>query len=211
MRYSYNPPGIIKSLFRDFIWESKTQKVLLTFDDGPQAETTNIILSKLNKLKLKAVFFCVGNNVSQNLSLVQEILSEGHAIGNHTWSHKKVTLFSAEDYYKEIEYFSRFVKEKLDYTVKWFRPPHGRFDTQLKNQLELINLKNVMWSLLTYDYKNDLKVVKFAVQKYSNANSIIVFHDSIKSIDIIEDSIQLTYDTVMEKGFTFGDEKDCLN
>ena len=63
------------------------------------------------------------------------------------------------------------------------------------------NLKNIMWSLLTYDYKNDLSFVKFATQKYLNKDSIIVLHDSNKSKNIIVDSISLCFAWIQEKKY----------
>ena len=68
-----------------------------------------------------------------------------------------------------------------------------------------------MWSLLTYDYKNDLSIVKFAVDKYLKHNSIIVLHDSNKSKNIISDSISFIADEVGKKHYQFGEADECLN
>ena len=73
------------------------------------------------------------------------------------------------------------------------------------------DLKNVMWSLLTYDYKNDLSIVKFAIEKYLKHNSIIVLHDSNKSKSIISDSISLIADEVRKRNYQFGGADECLN
>ncbi len=61
-----------------------------------------------------------------------------------------------------------------------------------------------MWSLLTYDYKNDLNLVKFAVKNYLRKDSIIVLHDSLKSKDIILDSIKFIAEEVNNKNYEFG-------
>ncbi len=68
-----------------------------------------------------------------------------------------------------------------------------------------------MWSLLTYDYKNDISIVKFAVEKYLKQNSIIVLHDSNKSKEIINDSISFIADEVRKKNYQFGEANECLN
>ena len=73
------------------------------------------------------------------------------------------------------------------------------------------NLKNIMWSLLAYDYKNDLSIVKFAAKKYIKLNSIIVLHDSNKSKNIISDSISLIADEVRKRNYQFGEAEECLN
>ena len=67
-----------------------------------------------------------------------------------------------------------------------------------------------MWNLLTYDYKKDIKKVKFSVNNYLQINSMIVLHDSNKTEDIIEDSIKYIVDAVSKNGFDFGVPEECL-
>ncbi|RJP66580.1 MAG: polysaccharide deacetylase family protein, partial [Ignavibacteriales bacterium] len=63
MKYSFNPPGIIKACFSKFYWNTTNGKVLLTFDDGPLEKNTQLILDELKKINAKALFFCVGENI----------------------------------------------------------------------------------------------------------------------------------------------------
>ncbi len=210
MKYLYNPPVFVKKIFHEFLWDTKNNQVLLTFDDGPNPETTEKILIELNNLKLKSLFFCVGNNVRKNSSLTSEIISEGHSIGNHTFNHQILTQNSNSIVNVEIEAFNHLMDSVYDYKVKYFRPPHGKFDISTGKTLKKRNLIGIMWSLLTYDYKNDLKLVKFAVQKYLRKNSIIVLHDSIKSKDIIIDSIKFIAEEVSNKGYQIGEPSGCL-
>ena len=209
MKSQYDPPFILKQIFPDFLWESKIDKVLLTFDDGPVSGNTDIILRKLNDFKIKAVFFCVGNNILKNLSLAAEILKEGHMIGNHTFNHSKLTLPGFDDY-AEIDRFNELIKDKLGYEVKYFRPPHGRFNLSTGKLLKRKKLTNVMWSLLTYDFKSNSSVVKYSIARYMKMNSIIVLHDSLKSRDIILDSISFIAAETSAKGFRFGEPAECL-
>jgi peptidoglycan-N-acetylglucosamine deacetylase len=210
LKHFYTPPVLIKKLFNDFIWDSSA-KILLTFDDGPQVETTEIILKSLSEKEIKAVFFCVGNNISNNPGLVNRILDEGHLIGNHTYNHKRLTQLNNHEAGEEIDSFNILMKEKFNYDVKYFRPPHGRFTISTSKVLKEKKLKCVMWSLLTYDYKNDFDVVKFAVSKYLKSDSIIVLHNSIKSKNIIKDSIDFIADEASNKGFSFGKPDECLS
>lgn len=210
MKYKYNPSAIIRKLFNDFKWNTSDTKILLTFDDGPTAEATEIILETLSSNKIKAAFFCVGSNVSIYPELTNQILLEGHLIGNHTYNHKSLTQISNRETKEEIDLFNILMKEKFNYDVKYFRPPYGRFTISTHKILKEKNLKCVMWSLLTYDYKNDPDVVKFAVSKYLNNNSIIVLHDSIKSRDIIKESINFIVEEAAKNEFTFGNPAGCL-
>ena len=210
MSYIINPPLIVKKLFSDFCWNTINDKILLTFDDGPTAAATEIILNTLSRNKTKAAFFCVGNNVKNHYSLAKEILSEGHLIASHTFNHKKLNRISIEETNEEIDSFNNIMKEKFDYDIHYFRPPHGKFAISTKRILKEKDLKCVMWSLLTQDYKNDFETVKFAVRNFLKKNSIIVLHDSLKSKQIIIDSINFINDEAADKGFLFGEPEECL-
>ncbi len=210
MRYNYNPPAVVKSIFKAYKWNTTNGKILLTFDDGPLLGNTRPILNALERHEIKAMFFCVGNNIEKEPELVKEILSRGHEIGNHTYNHKIITKLSAAEIDAEIDPVSRLMEDKFNYKIKYFRPPHGKFGISTKRILAGKNLTNVMWSLLTQDYNNDFKVVKFAVTKYLERDSIIVLHDSLKSKDIILDSINFIVDYANGAGFEFGEPLECL-
>ncbi len=211
MKYIYNPPIILKKIFSDFIWNTNNGKALLTFDDGPNPGTTEIILKKLSEEKIKALFFCVGDNVKKNPDLVNQIKEAGHSFGNHTFNHKILNQISDEEKDYQISSVNKIFKEKFDISLKYFRPSHGRFQLSTSSLLKKHQLKNIMWSLLTYDYKNDLSIVKFAIEKYLRHNSIIVLHDSNKSKNIILDSISFIADEVRKRDYQFGEADECLN
>jgi peptidoglycan/xylan/chitin deacetylase (PgdA/CDA1 family) len=207
---SYRPPLVVQKLFIDFIWQTSNDKILLTFDDGPTDRTTPIIFDTLNRYKIKAVFFCVGENVQKFPELTKQLINDGHLIANHTMKHKLIPKISRYEAEIEIKSFNNLLKEKFNYDVKYFRPPHGRFNFKTNGLLKKQNLKCVMWSLLSHDYKNKFKKVKHGVDQYLKRNSIMVFHDNLKSNSIIEESINYTIDVVAKKGFEFGEPEDCL-
>ena len=210
MSYIINPPLFIKKLFKDFYWDTSNNKILLTFDDGPTIESTELILNTLSQNKIKTVFFCVGNNVKDHHSLVKEILDEGHIIANHTFHHKRLNKIGEAETNEEIDSFNNIMEKEFDYTVKYFRPPHGRFTISTNGILKKKNLKCIMWSLLTQDYINDFEKVKFVVRNHLKKNSIIVLHDSIKSKEIIKDSINYIIDEAAKNRFSFGEPDECL-
>lgn len=209
-KYLYDPPLLVKKMFYNFQWSTISSKILLTFDDGPNPNTTEKILKELENHSVKAVFFCVGENLEKFPSIAAEIISQGHSIGNHTQKHQKLTKLSKKEIISSIDKVQYFTQENLDYKIKYFRPPHGRFTLGLKNIISERELTNVMWSLLTYDYKNDLNIVKFAVNNYLNTNSIVVLHDSIKSKDIITDSIKYIVENTQKNNYQIGTPAECL-
>ena len=211
MKYHYNPPIILKKIFSDFSWNTNNGKVLLTFDDGPNPGTTEIILKKLSDENIKALFFCVGENVQKYPELIHQIKDEGHSFGNHTFNHKILNKISDEEKDYQISSVNKIFNDQFDINLKYFRPSHGRFQLSTPSLMKKHQLRNIMWSLLTYDYKNDLSIVKFAVEKYLKPNSIIVLHDSNKSKNIISDSIRFIADEVEKRNYQFGEAEECLN
>ncbi|MCF6268815.1 MAG: polysaccharide deacetylase family protein [Melioribacteraceae bacterium] len=209
MKAKYVPPKIIRKIFPKTIWESGVDKILFTFDDGPNLETTQIILDKLDEHSIKSIFFCVGENVERYPNLAMQIIEEGHLIGNHTHTHKNINFFSknAND---NIVLCSQAIEQVSDSKPKYFRPPHGRVGLITEKLMKQNELKNVMWTLLTYDYKNDINIVKFAVDKYLKENSIIVLHDSKRSKHIIAESIDFIVDRIKSKGYKIGEPSECL-
>ncbi|MBT8380504.1 MAG: polysaccharide deacetylase family protein [Ignavibacteria bacterium] len=207
---SYCPPVLIKKLFDDFIWQTTNNKILLTFDDGPTEKSTPIILESLNKHKIKAAFFCVGENIQKYTKLTEHLIDEGHLIANHTMQHKLITKISSVETAYEISSFNKLLMNNFNYVVKYFRPPHGRFNLKTNGILKNQKLKCVMWSLLSHDYKNDFEKLKNGIDKYLCANSIIVFHDNIKSNPILDKSLNYTIDAATKKGYQIGEPEDCL-
>lgn len=211
MKYLYDPPALVKKLFNDFYWNTNNNKILLTFDDGPNLGTTEIILKKLSEEKIKALFFCVGDNVKKYPELVKIMIDEGHSFGNHTFNHKILNQISKDEKHRQIISVNEIFEQRFNMKLKYFRPPHGKFQISTSSLLKNYGLKSVMWSLLTYDYKNNLTVVKLAVEKYLKQNSIIVLHDSNKSKNIVLDSISFIADKASKKNYQFGEANECLN
>lgn len=209
MKFWYSPPWLLKTLFSDFIWKTSNDKVLITFDDGPVPNTTEMILEYLKNQNMKAMFFCVGENIAKYPKLARKIVDDGHFVGCHNFYHSKINEISEKEFADELMKFRELCKQN-NIEFSYFRPPHGRFKLNTARILAEYNLQNVMWSLLTWDYKNDLNIVKFAINKYLQKDSIVVFHDSKKSEKIVIDSLDFLLKKVNERGFTIGEPSECL-
>ena len=83
------PAKWLRWLYPKAIWrmDKKDHSVYLTFDDGPIPESTPFILETLRKYNIKATFFMVGENVLRHHDLYNQIVAEGHQVGNHTFNH----------------------------------------------------------------------------------------------------------------------------
>ena len=207
---NYRPPLIIKKLFKDFIWQTSNDKILITFDDGPSEIATEKILNILANNGIRAMFFCVGENVRKYPELVKRLIEDGHLIANHTMKHQLINKLTIDEVIDDIKSFNDLLNDFFNYNVKYFRPPHGKFDLRTNTILKKQGMQCVMWSLLSKDYENNLEIVKYGMDKKLNSNSIIVFHDNLKSGSIIEDSIKYTIEVASKKGFKFGEPENCL-
>ncbi|HTM99177.1 MAG TPA: polysaccharide deacetylase family protein, partial [Pedobacter sp.] len=87
--YLVKSPLLLKWFYSALTWnKSRSQKIVyLTFDDGPIPNVTEFVLNTLKSFKIKATFFCIGDNILKHPDLFERLKSEGHAIGNHTFNH----------------------------------------------------------------------------------------------------------------------------
>jgi len=175
----FRTPYFFRWLFHQRIWgfSRKDGIVYLTFDDGPTPECTHWILDTLSAHKVKATFFCVGANVVEHPKILERILNEGHAIGNHTMRHEKGTETTRSDYFKSIEDAAKVIPSNL------FRPPYGRIPMAYTKNLRR-KYKIIMWTWLSYDYHPEVSAETILKRAESiQPGDILVLHDNVKSFE----------------------------
>jgi peptidoglycan/xylan/chitin deacetylase (PgdA/CDA1 family) len=174
----YQPPKILKLLSPATYQIPTTEReIYLTFDDGPCAETTHIILEILRKHDTKATFFCVGDNIINHPELFAQIKTEGHQVANHTMHHSKGFYTNTNDYINEIDECAALVGNNL------FRPPHGLITPRQNAMLRNKGYKIIQWDVITYDWdtKHTANDILNIIKQYTRPGSIIAMHDSIKA------------------------------
>lgn len=194
------PPYLLRIFYNELIWRFSVseKKIYLTFDDGPIPEITPWVLSVLEKYQIKATFFCIGDNVKKHPEVYQEILTKGHAVGNHTFNHIKGWNFSTEAYIENTKECAALVNSNL------FRPPYGRIK---KSQIKALlpNYKIIMWDVLSQDYDKLIskeKVYRNVINGARNG-SIIVFHDSLKAAERLKYALPKSIEYLLKRGFVF--------
>src|SRR4051812_12128214 len=127
------------------------KKVWLTLDDGPHPRNTQAILEILDRHDIKATFFVVGRNVAAHGSLVQRAFQMGHRIGNHSYTHPKLTEMSESQVESELERTDRLIAE---YTgdEKVFRPPYGLHNAMVDRVAARLGYRVVLWNVDTQDW-----------------------------------------------------------
>ncbi len=197
----FKTPAILKFLLPKYVWSLKTnEKILyLTFDDGPTPQVTPEVLEILQHYNAKATFFCIGKNAKAHPQIVDQLIAEGHAVGNHTHDHLNGWNVDTQHYIKNTQ------KAATSLDTKLFRPPYGRIQSKQAKQLRKLGFHIVMWDVLSYDWEAHIskeRVLKNVISK-SGPGSIIVFHDSAKAATNMLYSLPKLLAYFTEKGYEF--------
>jgi peptidoglycan-N-acetylglucosamine deacetylase len=175
--------------------------IYLTFDDGPHPVATPFVLQTLKAHSAKATFFCIGKNVLEQPVVYKRIISEGHAVGNHTFNHLNGWKTKDDVYMLNIAEAKKYIDSTL------FRPPYGRIT---KFQLKLLTsynyrLKSIMWTVLSGDFDSTVSNKKCLrnVLDRSGSGSIVVFHDSEKAYEKLVFTLPKVLEYFTQKGYRF--------
>jgi peptidoglycan/xylan/chitin deacetylase (PgdA/CDA1 family) len=204
-RYFIKTPWIVRKIFSDYLWRvaTKEKEVYLTFDDGPHPTITPWVLEELRKHHAKASFFCIGDNVRKYPEVYRQIISEGHAVGNHTDHHLNGWKTNTDDYVADIAAASGWIKTAL------FRPPYGRLRAaqarRLAGAMKVQQPKVIMWDVLSADFDPAFSPERCLsnVTEYSRGGSIIVFHDSEKARKNLEFALPRALRFLEGEGYVF--------
>ncbi len=158
----------------------------LTFDDGPTAFTSSI-LDLLAQHKQKATFFCIGKQIEEHPDIFKRIISEGHGVGNHTFSHTtKMGFFGKEEVVEEIETANAIIKKTGDINTPFFRPPFGVTNPSIAFAVKHTGMRLVGWNVRSYDTvtSSETKIL-IRVLKGIKPGCVVLLHDtSEKTVNV---------------------------
>ena len=195
-----------EELYKKAQAEKNKKVVALTFDDGPDGNTTPQALDILAKYKIKATFFVQGKNIAGNEAILKRMQSEGHEVGNHSWNHPILTKLSLEDAKKQITDTEDAIKSVLGKSTKLMRPPYGAISDDIRNSLDL---SFIMWDVDSLDWKSKNEAaILTEIQHQTSDGAIILMHDihqpSVNSLPKVIEYLQ-------EQGYSFVTVSELLN
>lgn len=174
----FRPFPLLRLVYPGAIFRITTKDKLLclTFDDGPNPDSTPRILEILCTCNVNAIFFCSGRAAEEYPELVALIALKGHIIGNHGYSHLSGWKTTVRDYVKNA------VRADIPTSSDLFRPPYGRIGPVLYREL-IKKYKVVFWDLMPYDYDKRMigKEVLKILKKKIRPGSVISLHDKPSS------------------------------
>jgi len=186
--------------------KNNDQAVYLTFDDGPHEKLTKWVLDCLKENDIPATFFLSGNQTSTNPGLVNDILDEHHAVGNHTQSHINGWKSSTVNYLREVKNWENsWCKATGQPPPSLFRPPYGKLTPRQFLALRKKGYQVILWSLMSYDFDHSFSVDKLleVLVKKTQSGSIIVFHENDKTVNRLPEILPEYIKRIREKGMTF--------
>lgn len=172
-------PRFQGNIIRQIKLSPKNKAIALTFDDGPSPNTTPQVLEILKQNKIKATFFLIGKNLKSSPQIGQQIVADGHALGNHTWHHwrKLMMEFTAA---REINDTARLLYDTTGVLTSLFRPPNGFLNNGLANYAVKQKDVVVLWSVDSQDWRGSRISVEDLVNNVVNkvtSGGIVLMHD----------------------------------
>lgn len=210
----HRTPFILPLLYPSLTWRipNDGKQLYLTFDDGPVSGPTEFVLDTLKKFNIKATFFCIGDNIKKHPTIFQQIIKDGHKIGNHTHNHLNGWRTERNRYVENVDECDKQIAvhfpmdsplTQTTHTTSIFRPPYGRIT---RDQIKALNRFNiVMWDVLAIDYNNRLsstRCLKNTINA-SRTGSITVFHDSFKAEKNLTFALPRYIEHFLDLGFEF--------
>ena len=184
--------------------QNSSKKIALTFDDGPHPAQTDEILRLLSKHGIKATFFVVGQNVKNNPEVTARVISEGHEIGNHTYSHPNLKTLSEKDLRGEIKKTEQILFEICEYRPKLFRPPCGFCDENTVKAVSQMDYYIILWTVDTLDWNHTkAQDIVDGVTKNVKDGSIILCHDYIGRNGHTAEALDILIPKLKNEGYQF--------
>jgi peptidoglycan/xylan/chitin deacetylase (PgdA/CDA1 family) len=193
--------------------DTEVKVVALTYDDGPNPPYTNQLLDILDRYQVKATFFEVGRNIEKHPEIVPMIVTRGHELANHSYSHTDMMFKPREFLLSEIEKTDKLLQEvgvKQDSIS--FRPPFGRRCVVLSYLLSQMQKKMIMWDVNSLDYENTFTAEDIANRVIDNvrSGSIVLMHDGGSDRSSTIAATQIIVKALQSKGYEFKTVSELL-
>jgi peptidoglycan/xylan/chitin deacetylase (PgdA/CDA1 family) len=146
-------------------------------------------LDVLSKFKAKGTFFCIGQQIEKHPEILKRIISEGHVVGNHSYSHSnKNGFFSTQKIVSEIEQTNTMIFQFINNKPKLYRPPFGVTNPNIARAVAKTNQVIIGWNIRSLDtvIENENTILE-RIKNKVKPGAIILLHDtSAKTVSVLE-------------------------
>lgn len=155
-----------------------SKQLALTYDDGPNDPHTLQLLEVLARNNVRATFFLIGRYVAQRPDIARELAKAGHAIGNHTYSHRNLIFASGEQTSLELAGCKQALYDAVGQHSLLFRPPFGGRRPGTLRRARSLGLNTIMWRISGQDWKGrPAEYVERKVRDQVRGGEVILLHD----------------------------------
>lgn len=194
----------------DIVWRVNTEEkvIALTFDDGPDPDSTLTILDLLSAYKAKSTFFVIGKRANSHPHVLSTIYNQGHEIANHTYNHidmknHNLSIHELED---EILKTEQVIYNTTGHYPRLFRPPGGNSYIKAVKFIVDKGYKIILWSNNqdSEDWQRpDVEVIVNRILNNACAGNIVLFHDRGNGVDQTIEALNHILPELMNRGFRF--------
>lgn len=167
------------------------------------------MLEIFQKEQVKATFFLDGSWLSKHPEEAKKIIEAGHEIGNHAYSHPSLSQMTRDRIIREIEKTQTLIQETLGVRSKWFAPPAGDFNRQVVEIAQQYQMKTVLWTVDTVDWKKSSSPAMMIQRIEQNIapGNLILTHPTDRTVEALPQIIR----AVKKKGIKLGTVGDVLS
>lgn len=204
--FSLSLPAL--ALYKDenifYCHKNDQQKIALTFDDGPHPRYTRKILDVLAKYNVKATFFVIGQNIEYYPGIVEQIIAEGHEIGNHTYRHKRTKTLDSASFCDDVRRCDGMIEASCNSKARLFRPPEGYVDDKVKEIARELGYSIILWNIDTRDWEHaSTDQIARCVTEKAEAGDIILMHDYVSGKSSTVDALEVIIPSLLSRGYRF--------
>ena len=186
----------------------------LTFDDGPNTSQTLKVLDILDKYKIKATFFMVGENIEYQKDVVKKLYNKGHEIGNHFYAHENINKISKEEIKESILKTNELIYGITGKNPTVLRPPYGFVNEDLKDICGELNMSIILWTAdkdsRDWELTPASEMIENVTKKVTNGD-IFLFHDGSKKFTNTLEAIDVIIPKLQDKGYRWVSVSTLIN
>lgn len=199
---SYPAPAPFVSL--SFHGNVALPEIALTFDDGPAPVYTTEVLSVLRRYGVHATFFMLGIWVKRYPELAKAVLADGHAVGDHSWSHPDLTKLSDGDIQQQLANTVQVIRQTLGIRPALFRPPYEAYDRRVLTIAGALKLSTILWDVDPADWSRPgTGAIVSNVLSHLHNGAIILMHDGGGDRSQTVEALSTIIQQAVARGFHF--------
>ncbi|MCB7137042.1 polysaccharide deacetylase family protein [Cellulosimicrobium marinum] len=184
--------ALLRPVLPAFRGAPATDRVALTYDDGPHPEHTPRVLDVLAAHGVRATFFVLAGPARRNPALLARMVAEGHEVALHGADHRRLTHLPTRAAVSSVLDARRAVEDVAQVPVRLFRPPYGASTLRVNALLRARGLDVVLWTAEARDWVHGTEA-DLAAHALSTLRpgAFLLLHDDRADPELADDPAEL--------------------